>query len=116
VLILDDATAAVDPETESLIRRGMQFVMAGRTTFIIAHRISTVKQADLVVVVEQGKVTQTGTHAELMAQDGHYREIAEAQLHGDDTAENLADAPSHMKRVQSAGEVEAAILGLEKMG
>jgi ABC-type multidrug transport system fused ATPase/permease subunit len=115
VLILDDATAAVDPETESLIRRGMRFVMHGRTTFIIAHRISTVKQADLVVVVEQGKVTQTGTHAELMAQDGHYREIAEAQLHGDDAAENLADAPSHMKRVQSAGEVEAAILGLEKM-
>jgi ABC-type multidrug transport system fused ATPase/permease subunit len=115
VLILDDATAAVDPETESLIRRGMRFVMDGRTTFIIAHRISTVKQADLVVVVEQGQVTQMGTHAELMALDGHYREIADAQLHGDD-AENQADAPSHMKRVQSAGEVEAAVLGVEKMG
>jgi ATP-binding cassette subfamily B protein len=116
VLILDDATAAVDPETESLIRRGMRFVMDGRTTFIIAHRISTVKQADLVVVVEQGRVTQMGTHTELMAMDGHYREIAEAQLHGDDSAENQADAPSHMKRVQSASEVETAVMGVEKMG
>ncbi|MGD0463287.1 MAG: ABC transporter ATP-binding protein [Tepidisphaeraceae bacterium] len=116
VLILDDAMAAVDPETEALIRRGMRFVMEGRTTFIIAHRISTVKQADLVVVVEQGKVTQTGTHAELMAQDGHYREIAEAQLFGDERMENPAEAPSHMTRVQSAGEVEAAVLEVEKMG
>lgn len=116
VLILDDATAAVDPETEDLIRRGMRFVMAGRTTFIIAHRISTVKQADLVVVVEHGKVTQTGTHAELMAQDGHYREIAEAQLFGDETVMSPADAPSHMTRVQSVSDVEAAVAGLEKIG
>jgi ABC-type multidrug transport system fused ATPase/permease subunit len=116
VLILDDATAAVDPETEDLIRRGMRFVMAGRTTFIIAHRIATVKQADLVVVMEQGQVTQVGTHAELMAQDGHYREIAEAQLFGDETAiPSRADAPSHMTRVQSSGEVEAAVASLDKM-
>ena len=81
MLILDDATAAVDPETEDLIRRGMKFVMRGRTTFVIAHRISTVKQADLVMVMEHGKITQTGTHEELMEQDGHYREIAAAQLY-----------------------------------
>jgi ATP-binding cassette subfamily B protein len=117
VLILDDATAAVDPETEDLIRRGMAFVMFERTTFIIAHRISTVKQADLVVVMEQGKVTQMGTHAELMAQGGHYREIAEAQLYGDDTkAESLADAPSHMKRLQAQDAVAAAIAAVEKTG
>ena len=90
--------------------------MHGRTTFIIAHRISTVKQADSVVVVELGKVTQMGTHAELMAQDGHYREIAEAQLHADERVENPAEAPSHMTRVQSAGEIEAAVLEAEKMG
>jgi ATP-binding cassette, subfamily B, multidrug efflux pump len=117
VLILDDATAAVDPETEDLIRRGMRFVMQGRTTFIIAHRISTVKQADLVVVIEHGKVSQVGTHAQLMEQDGHYREIAEAQLFGDDAMPvNPADAPSHMKRVQSAGEVSAAVAAVEKDG
>jgi ABC-type multidrug transport system fused ATPase/permease subunit len=117
VLILDDATAAVDPETEDLIRRGMRFVMWGRTTFIIAHRVSTVKQADLVIVMEAGRVSQVGTHAQLMEQDGHYREIAEAQLFGDDVpAENAADAPSHMKRVQSAGEIDAAIAAAEKNG
>jgi len=115
VLILDDATAAVDPETEDLIRRGMRFVMWGRTTFVIAHRISTVKQADLVVVMERGKVSQIGTHAQLMERDGHYREIAEAQLFGDEASpESMSDAPSHMKRVQSVGEVEAAIAAAEK--
>jgi ABC-type multidrug transport system fused ATPase/permease subunit len=87
VLILDDATAAVDPETEELIRRGMRLVLRGRTTFVIAHRISTVKQADLVLVVENGRITQSGTHTELMNCDGHYREIAEVQLHGDDNEE-----------------------------
>jgi ATP-binding cassette subfamily B protein len=117
VLILDDATAAVDPETEDLIRRGMRFVMQGRTTFIIAHRISTVKQADLVIVMERGKVSQVGTHNELMQQDGHYREIAVAQLFGDDTAlVNAADAPSHMKRVQAVGGVDKAVAEIEKLG
>jgi ABC-type multidrug transport system fused ATPase/permease subunit len=117
VLILDDATAAVDPETEDLIRRGMRFVMHGRTTFIIAHRISTVKQADLVVVIERGAIAQIGTHEELMAREGHYRQIAEAQLFGDESAgEDLSSAPSHMKRVQSAGEVAAAIAAAEKEG
>ncbi|MDP9173438.1 MAG: ABC transporter ATP-binding protein/permease [Planctomycetota bacterium] len=89
VLILDDATASVDPETEDLIRRGMRHVMHSRTTFVIAHRISTVKSADLVVVIEQGGITQIGTHAQLMEQDGHYREIAAAQLSSDD--QPLAD-------------------------
>jgi ATP-binding cassette subfamily B protein len=94
VLILDDATAAVDPETEDLIRRGMRFVMLDRTTFIIAHRISTVKQADLVIVMEHGRVTQIGTHDQLMEQDGHYREIADAQLYGDDELEGTLNNSS----------------------
>jgi ATP-binding cassette subfamily B protein len=117
LLILDDATAAVDPETEDLIRRGMRFVMYGRTTFVIAHRLSTVRQADLVIVVERGRIAQIGTHEELMARQGHYREIAEAQLFGDESvAEDLANAPSHMKRVQSEGEVADAIAAAEKEG
>jgi ABC-type multidrug transport system fused ATPase/permease subunit len=97
VLVLDDATAAVDPETDDLIRRGMDHVMADRTTFVIAHRISSVRRADLVIVIEDGRITQTGTHDELMQRTGHYRDIAAAQLFGD---EPQADQPSHMKRMQ----------------
>ncbi len=110
ILILDDATAAIDPETEDLIRRGMRFVMLGRTTFVIAHRISTVKQADLVLVLEHGRITQMGTHDELMQQDGHYKEIAVAQLRSDDATEQSAaeERQSHMDRVQQVGVVEVA--------
>ncbi|MGB9625666.1 MAG: ABC transporter ATP-binding protein, partial [Phycisphaerae bacterium] len=83
ILILDDATAAIDPETEDLIRRGLDHVLQDRTTLVIAHRISTVQRADLVVVLENGRVTQKGTHEELMQRDGHYRDIAAVQLCGD---------------------------------
>ncbi|MCS7034233.1 MAG: ATP-binding cassette domain-containing protein, partial [Phycisphaerae bacterium] len=99
ILVLDDATAAVDPETEDLIRRGLRLTLYGRTTFVIAHRISTVKQADLVLVIENGRITQRGTHEQLMQQDGHYRAIAAVQLFGDDVRMG-EDAPSHMDRVQ----------------
>jgi ATP-binding cassette subfamily B protein len=101
LLILDDATAAVDPETEDMIRKAMKFVMFGRTTFVIAHRISTVKEADVVLVVENGRITQMGTHEQLMEQDGHYREIAAVQLYGDDhVTTDRGELPSHMDRVQ----------------
>ena len=102
ILILDDATAAVDPETEDMIRRAMKFVMHGRTTFVIAHRISTVKEADIVIVLESGRISQMGTHDELLAQSGHYREIAAVQLYGDETQKILdrEQLPSHMDRVR----------------
>ena len=82
ILILDDALAAVDPETEHLIRRALELVLQHRTVFIIAHRLSTVKAADLVLVLEEGTITQAGTHDALLRQHGHYREIAEVQLLG----------------------------------
>jgi ABC-type multidrug transport system ATPase subunit len=78
----------------------MKEMMHGRTTFVIAHRISTVKQADLVLVLEHGRITQRGTHAELMAQEGHYRQIAEVQLYGDEEPPGSETNPSHMKRVK----------------
>jgi ATP-binding cassette subfamily B protein len=100
ILILDDATAAVDPETEDMIRKAMRFVMYGRTTFVIAHRISTVKRADLVLVLENGRITQAGTHEKLMEEQGHYRHIAEVQLYGDEEEADPSEHPSHMARVQ----------------
>jgi ATP-binding cassette subfamily B protein len=101
ILVLDDATAAIDPETEDLIRKGMRLVMKGRTTFVIAHRISTVKQADLVIVLEAGRITQMGTHNQLMAEEGHYRDIATVQLYGDEEMPSPAeDSPSHMDRLR----------------
>jgi ATP-binding cassette subfamily B protein len=98
VLVLDDATAAIDPETENQIRSSMRSVMQGRTTFIIAHRISTVRRADLVLVLERGRVTQSGTHAELMREDGHYRSIVDAQLRRDD------DPAALSPRLRDAGD------------
>ena len=110
VLILDDATAAIDPETEDLIRKGMRFVMKGRTTFVIAHRISTVKQADVVLVVEHGRITQMGTHAQLMREDGHYRDIAAVQLYGEEEIPGRReDSPSHMDRLRDPRGIEAAV-------
>jgi ATP-binding cassette subfamily B protein len=108
ILVLDDATAAIDPETEELIRRGMRHVMRDRTTFLIAHRISSVKKADLVIVLENGRVTQMGTHEELMQQQGHYREIAAAQLQGEEV-ETEAN-PSHMKRMRDELHLAGAAL------
>lgn len=82
ILVLDDALAAVDPGTEHLIRKALELVMHERTVFVIAHRLSTVKAADIVVVLEDGQVTQIGPHEQLMSQAGHYRYIAEVQLLG----------------------------------
>jgi len=80
ILILDDATSSVDATTEVAIKEGLTEAMAGRTTFIIAHRLSTVSLADEIVVVDGGEVVDRGTHEELMAGCGFYREIAEHGL------------------------------------
>jgi ATP-binding cassette subfamily B protein len=80
ILILDDATSSVDATTEAAIKAGLQEAMAGRTTFIIAHRLSTVSLADEIVVMDGGTIVDRGTHEELMAGCGFYREIAEHGL------------------------------------
>ena len=80
ILILDDATSSVDATTEAAIRAGLAEAMAGRTTFVIAHRLSTVSLADEVVVMDGGRIVDRGTHAELLEGCGFYREIAEHGL------------------------------------
>ncbi len=80
ILILDDATSSVDATTEVAIKQGLAEAMAGRTTFIIAHRLSTVSLADEIVVVDGGEIADRGTHEELMEGCGFYREIAEHGL------------------------------------
>jgi ABC-type multidrug transport system fused ATPase/permease subunit len=80
ILILDDATSSVDATTEAAIKAGLQEAMAGRTTFIIAHRLSTVSLADEIIVLDHGAIVDRGTHEELMEGCGFYREIAEHGL------------------------------------
>jgi ABC-type multidrug transport system fused ATPase/permease subunit len=77
ILILDEATSSVDTRTESLIREALERLMVGRTTIIIAHRLSTVRKADQIVVLENGKIRESGTHHELIAAAGAYHALHE---------------------------------------
>ena len=80
ILILDDSTSSVDTETEHLIQEALAVLMEGRTTFVIAQRLLTLKNADQILVLENGRIVQRGTHHELLAEGGRYREIYDLQL------------------------------------
>ena len=80
ILILDDSTSSVDTQTERLIQQALAHLMQGRTTFVIAHRLSTVHRADLILVLDGGRIVERGTHRQLLASDGPYRQIYELQL------------------------------------
>jgi ATP-binding cassette subfamily B protein len=80
VLVLDEATSNLDAESEALVQEALARLMKGRTTLVIAHRLSTVREADRIVVLAGGRVAETGTHDALMVRDGVYRRLIEHQL------------------------------------
>ncbi|MFP3460907.1 ABC transporter ATP-binding protein [Arthrobacter globiformis] len=84
VLILDEATSSVDTRTEVQIKLAMNRLRQGKTSFIIAHRLSTVRDADLILVMDHGRIVEQGTHSSLLSVDGHYRHLYEAQFRGVD--------------------------------
>ncbi len=90
ILILDDSTSSVDTETEAAIRSALERLMRGRTTFVIAHRIQSVMNADLILVLDKGRIVQMGAHETLLAQDGMYRRIYDIQTRIDAELERIA--------------------------
>jgi ATP-binding cassette, subfamily B, bacterial len=90
ILILDDATSSVDTETESQIREALEQLMQNRTSFVIAHRIQSVMNADLILVLDNGRIVQQGTHRELMAHQGTYKRTYDLQARIDREVEKEA--------------------------
>ena len=84
VLVMDEATASIDPETEALIQSGIERVISGRTSIIVAHRLNTIRAEDRILVLHQGGLAEEGTHDELVAQSGYYARLYELQYQGQD--------------------------------
>ena len=81
ILVMDEATANIDTETEILIQEALEKLMKGRTTIMVAHRLSTIQHADCIMVMHKGKIREHGTHQELLAQNGIYKKLYELQIH-----------------------------------
>ena len=80
ILILDEATSHIDTETEELIQHAMKVVQEGRTTFIVAHRLSTIQHANQILVLHEGEIVERGTHSDLLRQEGQYAKMYQMQL------------------------------------
>src|SRR5262249_38296804 len=90
ILILDEATSELDAESEMLVQKALGNLMVGRTTFVIAHRLATVRRADKILVLEDGQIRESGTHAELLARGGTYARLHSLQF----ADEDLVAAPN----------------------
>jgi subfamily B ATP-binding cassette protein MsbA len=92
ILILDEATSALDTESEAFVQAALANLMQGRTVLVIAHRMSTVRRATRIVVIEDGRITQTGTHEELLLQSGTYRRLYELQFDPERSEDRAAES------------------------
>jgi subfamily B ATP-binding cassette protein MsbA len=82
LLVLDEATSALDSQSEALVQASLKNLMQGRTTFVIAHRLSTVVHADKILVLDRGEIVESGTHQELLANGGLYQKLCQIQFRG----------------------------------
>ena len=102
ILILDEATSSLDSESEQMIQDGLRRLRSGRTTFVIAHRLSTIRSADQILVLEAGEIVERGTHAELLALNGRYRQLYDKQYKFEDRSVHQPGRGLHA----GAGEAE----------
>jgi len=89
IFIMDEATSSIDTETEQLIQKGLETIFRGRTSFVVAHRLSTIRRADRILVIGGGRIIEAGTHQELLRQRGHYHDLYTSQFRSERTAEVL---------------------------
>ncbi len=111
ILVFDDSTSSVDTETEYLIQQALAELMKGRTTFVIAQRLRTVKSADQIVVLKGGRIVERGKHEELITQDGPYRQIYDLELRDQEEAYDRERAHAAATPIETAEEAEAVTAG-----